>query len=182
MLLFFLISLCFCRVTHAGLRNLTSLHRMSVLKVIRIWQTSVCIIKIVLSFPANNNCFLMYFVVSFSRVIFWVLRVQSLNFSFFSGPLWSSFWTIFELNCCSWTVVCESNKHRLSIPLVEHWRGRSKSTEERQRARDYWLLSCVWIHVHRKKCFFLSAVSPNCPNNTYSWWENSFLKRKYFFA
>jgi len=41
------------------------------------------------------------------------------------------FWSIFEFNCCGCMVACvhESNKHRLSILLVEHWMGWSTSVK-----------------------------------------------------
>ena len=62
--------------------------------------------------------FLMYFLFLWSRDLL-VFRIQSRNFKLFvSRPLWSRFQVFFEYNCCGCTVVCESSKDRLSIPLV----------------------------------------------------------------
>ena len=61
---------------------------------------------------------------------------------FVSRPLWSRFQVSFELNCCGCTFVCESSKHRLSIPLVEALDGPIDDNKEPQRTRGLWLLSC----------------------------------------
>ena len=78
----------------------------------------------------------MYFFVSL------VMTLEVLEFShkILSFLPFSSFEELFssilELNCCGRTVVCESNKHRLSIhPTCEVLNGPIEDNTEQQRTR-----------------------------------------------
>ena len=74
----------------------------------------------------------MYFLLLWSRDLlgFSEFSHEILSFSFLvlGGVVFQVF---FELNCCGCTVVCESSKHRLSIPLVEVLNGPIDDNKER---------------------------------------------------
>ena len=86
---------------------------------------------------------LMYFLILWSRDLlrFSEFSHEILSFSFLvvCGVVFQVF---FDVNCCGCTIVCESSKHRLSVPLVEALNGPIDDNNQGQRTKGLWLLLC----------------------------------------